>query len=275
MAKIGRNDPCPCGSGKKYKRCCINKIEIKNNNNNLLPSDNFDEELEEEFDEEFFYDDDERDIINLENIPDYGNPQIDYFFFDNNRYVELSAQNILYSTLVCADLEEFATEISSKFIQRGLDEKLKIEKAEKLEELIEILINNPDPLNHLLLRKRIIEFGAEAIDLIFTELLNPQNVCLFEQGLRIIYESKIECKKKIIHLLKNCDRDCYFISLILILLALSDFSHETKKILWDYYHFFKEYFPKKNYKEGPLIGLMEVNYQQRKLYESKELTLFS
>lgn len=21
-AKIGRNDPCPCGSGKKYKQCC-------------------------------------------------------------------------------------------------------------------------------------------------------------------------------------------------------------------------------------------------------------
>jgi tetratricopeptide (TPR) repeat protein len=25
MAKIGRNDPCPCGSGKKYKRCCLAK----------------------------------------------------------------------------------------------------------------------------------------------------------------------------------------------------------------------------------------------------------
>jgi peptide deformylase len=23
--KIGRNDMCPCGSGKKYKKCCINK----------------------------------------------------------------------------------------------------------------------------------------------------------------------------------------------------------------------------------------------------------
>jgi hypothetical protein len=22
MAKINRNDPCPCGSGKKYKKCC-------------------------------------------------------------------------------------------------------------------------------------------------------------------------------------------------------------------------------------------------------------
>ena len=23
MSKIGRNAPCPCGSGKKYKKCCL------------------------------------------------------------------------------------------------------------------------------------------------------------------------------------------------------------------------------------------------------------
>ena len=23
--KIGRNEPCPCGSGKKYKKCCLDK----------------------------------------------------------------------------------------------------------------------------------------------------------------------------------------------------------------------------------------------------------
>ena len=23
--KVGRNEPCPCGSGKKYKKCCANK----------------------------------------------------------------------------------------------------------------------------------------------------------------------------------------------------------------------------------------------------------
>jgi hypothetical protein len=23
MGKVGRNDPCPCGSGKKYKKCCL------------------------------------------------------------------------------------------------------------------------------------------------------------------------------------------------------------------------------------------------------------
>ncbi len=25
MSKIGRNAPCPCGSGEKYKRCCAQK----------------------------------------------------------------------------------------------------------------------------------------------------------------------------------------------------------------------------------------------------------
>ena len=27
--KIGRNDPCPCGSGKKYKKCCLNNKKNK------------------------------------------------------------------------------------------------------------------------------------------------------------------------------------------------------------------------------------------------------
>jgi uncharacterized protein YecA (UPF0149 family) len=22
---VGRNDPCPCGSGNKYKKCCLGK----------------------------------------------------------------------------------------------------------------------------------------------------------------------------------------------------------------------------------------------------------
>jgi len=26
--KIGRNEKCPCGSGKKYKKCCLNKLNL-------------------------------------------------------------------------------------------------------------------------------------------------------------------------------------------------------------------------------------------------------
>lgn len=29
MQKIGRNEPCPCGSGKKYKKCCLAKEQGK------------------------------------------------------------------------------------------------------------------------------------------------------------------------------------------------------------------------------------------------------
>ena len=26
--KIGRNDSCPCGSGKKYKKCCLQESQL-------------------------------------------------------------------------------------------------------------------------------------------------------------------------------------------------------------------------------------------------------
>ena len=29
-AKVGRNDPCPCGSGKKYKNCCGKNLNETN-----------------------------------------------------------------------------------------------------------------------------------------------------------------------------------------------------------------------------------------------------
>ncbi len=38
MEKVGRNDLCPCGSGKKYKKCCLGKDE-----NKLVISDPFEE----------------------------------------------------------------------------------------------------------------------------------------------------------------------------------------------------------------------------------------
>jgi hypothetical protein len=36
---VGRNDPCPCGSGKKFKKCCIGKAELPQV---ASPSDPFD-----------------------------------------------------------------------------------------------------------------------------------------------------------------------------------------------------------------------------------------
>ena len=37
MAKLGRNDPCSCGSGKKYKRCCLPAHEAATTHQAVTP----------------------------------------------------------------------------------------------------------------------------------------------------------------------------------------------------------------------------------------------
>ena len=32
MSHAGRNEPCPCGSGKKYKRCCMGQDKTASQN---------------------------------------------------------------------------------------------------------------------------------------------------------------------------------------------------------------------------------------------------
>ena len=36
MEKVGRNDPCPCGSGKKYKNCHQNENEASGGKDKAL-----------------------------------------------------------------------------------------------------------------------------------------------------------------------------------------------------------------------------------------------
>ena len=37
MAKISRNAPCPCGSGKKYKKCCLDKDQAASRHKDHIP----------------------------------------------------------------------------------------------------------------------------------------------------------------------------------------------------------------------------------------------
>lgn len=36
MSKISRNDLCPCGSGLKYKKCCLNKKGLAKHTLNVV-----------------------------------------------------------------------------------------------------------------------------------------------------------------------------------------------------------------------------------------------
>lgn len=37
--RVGRNDPCPCGSGKKFKRCCLNSQRLDEPSSGLFQGD--------------------------------------------------------------------------------------------------------------------------------------------------------------------------------------------------------------------------------------------
>lgn len=43
VPRIGRNDPCPCGSGKKYKKCCINRDQDRLKASSSIPGLTVDE----------------------------------------------------------------------------------------------------------------------------------------------------------------------------------------------------------------------------------------
>ena len=40
VKRVGRNELCPCGSGKKYKHCCLGKCEASGQNNNTTEVEN-------------------------------------------------------------------------------------------------------------------------------------------------------------------------------------------------------------------------------------------
>lgn len=52
MTKVGRNAPCPCGSGKKYKKCCTDK-DLAEEHARVIGAPDNDIESEEPADEEY------------------------------------------------------------------------------------------------------------------------------------------------------------------------------------------------------------------------------
>lgn len=42
--KIGSHDPCPCSSGKKFKKCCMNRFKKQGPKKKWAPDDNRDRE---------------------------------------------------------------------------------------------------------------------------------------------------------------------------------------------------------------------------------------
>lgn len=78
MKKLGRNDPCPCGSGKKYKQCCLKAAEaqVANDRSEAVPKalqwlfTKYGQTAREALDEGFFGGLDDDEYARLQDLPD-------------------------------------------------------------------------------------------------------------------------------------------------------------------------------------------------------------
>ncbi|MEW6609184.1 MAG: hypothetical protein AB1414_17360 [bacterium] len=188
----------------------------------------------------------------------YGPPRLSEDFFDKNPFKELSAARMLYSFLLYSELG--LDQLASKLVRmavgkRGKEEMKRINKETKLENLIKMMEQKPDPLNHWLLKKKILRFRESAVSKVIERLRDNRDDTFVEVAIQIIYESKIDCSYQILGILDSI-KDPYTLSLVCLLLGLIG-PKEALQPVWNYYHFLKDKYFQKHYEQGPLLALYE------------------
>ena len=238
--KVGRNSPCPCGSGKKFKKCCYDKA-----------SENLNIRLK-----------DEDQILPPYNEIDYGPPKLDDNFYISNTISELSPQRLIYSCLLNPEVEKLASKITNRVVNRGKAEKTKIKNINDPQKLFEMLVKGVDTVNKDILKEKLLHHKDILVPLILDELRNNEHTCFVELAIRIIYASNIECSKELFEIVKNIPSNAYKTSLLCMLLGFYC-KKEYSLLLWNYYQYFKEHYPDETYCDGPLLGLIEMRAQEK------------
>ncbi|MDI6890885.1 MAG: SEC-C metal-binding domain-containing protein [Thermodesulfovibrionales bacterium] len=247
MSSIGRNDPCPCGSGKKYKKCCMDASE-----NNIF-SGAFYERASKRKD----------DIIPIETVIDYGQPFTDNTFYQSNDVHAFSSARLIYSCLLNPYVEELANKAVRQLTDRGKEELNRIKNANETETLIEIMKQNPDMINHTPLIEELVKHKEKSVAAILRELKGPQNDSFVELAVRILHRIGINCSDEVLEIIRSGrNRTAYAISTLCILLGFYD-NDNSEKLLWDYYHYMKQRYPNDTYSDGPLLGLIEIKERKR------------
>ncbi|MGH9768278.1 MAG: SEC-C metal-binding domain-containing protein [Blastocatellia bacterium] len=232
---VGRNDPCPCGSGKKYKKCCLEKDGA------AKPAPRLGSKA---------------DRIAPGAIGDYGPPELNEEFFAAHP-LKLSPARVINNIMHAPELSTLVNDFVRERIPRGGDESRRIEQAGSAAELVEIMKRDPDPLNHEALIQRALERADEAVSLILSALEESQSASFVELAVQILYRSRRDMSAELLALAARPIANAHALSLVCLLLGMLGVE-ESRKPLWDCFHFFRERFPKRYYEQGPLIGLYEL-----------------
>ena len=188
-------------------------------------------------------------------MKDYGSPKLSDDFFDENPFKEISAARLLYSTMLSPGVEKLALEFSKVFVSRGKKEAKRIRREKNPDNLLEMMKQHPDSINHWLLKKKIIGYSKLMVPKIIEELEDNEDDVFVELAVKIIYGSKIDCSSQLLEILDSIEHP-YTLSLLCLLLGFNG-PEESIQPVWNCYHFLKEKYPKESYDQGPLLALYE------------------
>ncbi|MGM0881815.1 MAG: SEC-C metal-binding domain-containing protein [Bacillota bacterium] len=222
---IGRNDSCLCGSGNKYKKCCINKSE------------------------------DER----REAFEDPDRPLVNEWLFHYNPIIEISAAMLMYTTFSTPQLREIATKLTKTIITRGEEEAEQIRTEQDPMRLLDKLRKGTDNLNYDLLIKRLLEYEGQVTPPLLNKLGETEDEVLIELGAQYLFQ----CTEFPLHQIKEMavkSRNPYVRSALCLLLGFKG-PESVLPIIWRQFHSLRKHYPSESYMQAPLLGLYEYGYR--------------
>ncbi len=185
---------------------------------------------------------------------DYGLPNLSDDFFSKHPFKEISAERFLYSILLNPGVEKLAMKFSRIFITRGKNEAKRIRRENNPDNLLEMMKQQPDSVNHWLLKEKILRHSKILVPKIIEELKDNEDELFVELAVKIIYESKIDCSSQLLEVLDLVEP--YTRSLLCLLIGFIG-PEEAVQPVWNCYHFFKDHYPEESYDQGPLLALYE------------------
>ena len=188
-------------------------------------------------------------------MKDYGPPRLSSDFFNKNPFKEISAARMLYSTLLQPGVEKLASEFSKVFVSRGKKEAKRIRRETNPENLLKMMKQHPESINHWLLKKKILGYSKIMVPKIIKELEDNEDDVFVELAVKIIYESEIDCSSQLLEMLDSIEHP-YSLSLLCLLLGFNG-PEESIQPVWNCYHLFKDKYPRESYDQGPLLALYE------------------
>jgi hypothetical protein len=156
-------------------------------------------------------------------------------------------------------LRKNLTKQIQKEIHRADAERKAIIRETSPEKLFEILCNNPDSLNHEVLKAKILQHESFLVPLILKKLITNRDDFFIEVAILVLYEARKNWVPQIESTILKI-RDPYNLSLICVVLGLIG-AKSSIPFVWRAFHVFKRM--KSKYINGPLLALAE--FQERHL----------